>query len=141
MKFIIGSMAIALVSCTDLNSIRGTNSDELISWQSTIGGLFLEMNFSPKLPFYRLENVVFTVGNTEFTKKFDELDDYGCFFVDPKPEDVEIMGTDSDKLIMFSGGDGGATFNITIHMKNSVVDSWVLSGSDIKDSPVKFSFK
>jgi hypothetical protein len=141
MKLIISLVALALVCCTDLNPKTEADSYRLISWQSTIDGLFLEMNFSPKLSFYRLENIVFRLGNTEFTENFDELDNYGCFFVDPKPEDVEVMGNDSEKVIRFSGGDGGATFNISLHIENSVLDSWVLSGSDIKDSPVKFSIQ
>lgn len=138
MKFLIGSMTLALVSCTGLNPKTGVPSYSLVSWKSAIDGLSLEMNFSPNLSFYKLENVVFSLDDVEFTQKFDELDNYGSFFVEPEPEHIEISGAGSDRVVMLSGGDGGATFNIKIYIESGRVDSWVLSGSDIKDSPVEF---
>jgi len=139
MKFFVGFMMLALAGCAGVSPPSDGDLENLVSWQSNTDGLLLTLNFSVEPPFYSLRNSTLMLNGVELSQSFNELRKYGVFFVEPKPNDVKITGTGMDRTIIFSGGDGGATFFVAIYIENTRIKKWVLSGSDIKDSPLVFN--
>lgn len=140
MKFLVGLMILVLAGCAGVSTPSDANGNlkNLVSWQSNTGSLLLTLNFAVDAPFYSLSNSVLMLNGVKLSQSFIELRKYGVFFVEPKPNDIQISGTGMDRTIIFSGGDGGATFSVAIYIENARIKKWVLSGSDIKGSPLVF---
>ena len=140
MKFNFLLVTSILANCAKFPEQHVVKPIDTYIWNSQADGVESSLRFIEKPPFYSLENGTFIFSDVEVIQNFCKLNDYGCFFKNPKPNGFKILGTGLNKIIVISGGDGGSAFDVSVHIKNGRIEKWGLTGTDIKDSPVSFDW-